>query len=55
MRLNDVYRVIVLSIGCNAGEQVQRMVSNPVFRHHASPVRHIRVVPECENPSVGHL
>lgn len=49
------HSVIVFSVRCHYGEKVHCMVSDSIFRHHASPVGYVGIVPECEYPSVGHF
>jgi hypothetical protein len=47
------YRVIVLSICRNRSKHVHRMIANSVLGHHTTPIAHICIVAECQDPGIG--
>jgi hypothetical protein len=52
---DDTHSIIILPVCCDRGQQVHRMVPNPILRDHALPVCNICIVSECKNASVGDL
>ena len=49
------YSIIILSISCDGGQQVPRMVPNPILRYYALPVYHGGVVPESKDSRIRYL